>query len=249
MTAPPGWYADPSAPRTLRWWDGTAWTAHTAPVYGPDPVRDVSGESGAGHYARMAMLVAPVLWIGYYFTIALVLGDTLRRLRHDFHLIADPNRPNSFSASFGGVLVIDLFGLLLLAAQILFVVWLYKAAEVGERAGIPARRSPGWAIAGFVVPIVNFWFPYQSAADLFPAGHPDRRLAGRWWTWYLVQSGLALPLMITTFFSAVAAVVLAVVFGVAPVLAGLAARRLITGANAAHAQLLLSPSSAPRSRT
>jgi len=33
--APAGWYADPELPRTLRWWDGTVWTAHiqrTAPV-------------------------------------------------------------------------------------------------------------------------------------------------------------------------------------------------------------------------
>ncbi|MBL3700538.1 DUF2510 domain-containing protein [Leucobacter luti] len=26
----PGWYADPSDPRGLRWWDGAQWTAHTA---------------------------------------------------------------------------------------------------------------------------------------------------------------------------------------------------------------------------
>jgi len=25
-----GWLADPSAPRTLRYWDGTGWTPHTA---------------------------------------------------------------------------------------------------------------------------------------------------------------------------------------------------------------------------
>jgi uncharacterized Tic20 family protein len=30
MTAP-GWYPDPNAPGTQRWWDGTQWTTHTAP--------------------------------------------------------------------------------------------------------------------------------------------------------------------------------------------------------------------------
>jgi Protein of unknown function (DUF2510) len=29
-TTPPGWHPDPSGPSgTLRWWDGSAWTAHT----------------------------------------------------------------------------------------------------------------------------------------------------------------------------------------------------------------------------
>lgn len=32
MTAPAGWYADPQGPDTLRYWDGTSWTAHVAPV-------------------------------------------------------------------------------------------------------------------------------------------------------------------------------------------------------------------------
>lgn len=39
----PGWYgADPGAER---WWDGTAWTAHTRPT--PDPPAPTSPESDA----------------------------------------------------------------------------------------------------------------------------------------------------------------------------------------------------------
>lgn len=30
-TSPPGWYADPSRPEALRYWDGYAWTTHTHP--------------------------------------------------------------------------------------------------------------------------------------------------------------------------------------------------------------------------
>jgi len=30
-TTPAGWYPDPSDPRFVRWWDGTAWTAQQAP--------------------------------------------------------------------------------------------------------------------------------------------------------------------------------------------------------------------------
>ena len=34
-TAPPGWYPDPTAPGTQRYWDGQAWTDHHAPLAGP----------------------------------------------------------------------------------------------------------------------------------------------------------------------------------------------------------------------
>ena len=36
-TAPAGWYPDAGGTR-LRWWDGTSWTDHFAPVPSGDPV-------------------------------------------------------------------------------------------------------------------------------------------------------------------------------------------------------------------
>ena len=35
-----GWYADPQTTGQLRWWSGTAWTTHLAPMPSPSP-RDV----------------------------------------------------------------------------------------------------------------------------------------------------------------------------------------------------------------
>lgn len=45
MSTPPGWY--PDAGGTQRYWDGQAWTAHTAPP-GPGPGVGVGGEGRPG---------------------------------------------------------------------------------------------------------------------------------------------------------------------------------------------------------
>ncbi len=37
MTTPAGWYPDPQDSTTLRWFDGSAWTAHTQPTPSAQP--------------------------------------------------------------------------------------------------------------------------------------------------------------------------------------------------------------------
>lgn len=44
---PPGWYQDPSAQATLRWWDGYRWTGHTS-VTAPQP--SIGPKGTATHY-------------------------------------------------------------------------------------------------------------------------------------------------------------------------------------------------------
>ena len=46
-TAPPGWYPDSEQPASVRWWDGTTWTAHRAPVWQP-PIGSWTGTGSAG---------------------------------------------------------------------------------------------------------------------------------------------------------------------------------------------------------
>ncbi|WP_431218516.1 DUF2510 domain-containing protein [Leifsonia xyli] len=46
MNPVPGWYADPSAPDAVRYWDGTRWTEHTAPAPAAAPAPAPVGAAG-----------------------------------------------------------------------------------------------------------------------------------------------------------------------------------------------------------
>ncbi len=56
---PAGWYADATIPGMMRWWDGAAWTAHTAPA---------GGAGGAASAARQVLpldrpVYSPFIWV------------------------------------------------------------------------------------------------------------------------------------------------------------------------------------------
>ncbi|MEV6106372.1 DUF4328 domain-containing protein [Streptomyces sp. NPDC051940] len=85
--------------------------------------------------------------------------------------------------------------LLLLAALALVllhvvagVVFLFWFARVRRNAGIlhpaaPHRHSPGAAIGGWFVPVLNLWLPKRVTDDIWRAGRPtvSRRLVDAWW--------------------------------------------------------------------
>lgn len=49
--APAGWYPDTTEPSQLRYWDGDAWTQHTAPADVPPPGGQGQGEPAGGTVA------------------------------------------------------------------------------------------------------------------------------------------------------------------------------------------------------
>ena len=84
MTPPPGWYPDPTAPPTERWWDGAAWTDHrrqpqntpAAPQgFGPagEPPQPQPALPG-GRAKTVALAAAGIVLVASVATGAVLLG-------------------------------------------------------------------------------------------------------------------------------------------------------------------------------
>ncbi len=79
---------------------------------------------------------------------------------------------------------------------IMFIVWFRRARIDAEGHGYRQRRARGWAFWGWVLPIVNLWFPFQVMGDIWRAGLPPQQrrqtawLPVLWWICWLV-SGLS----------------------------------------------------------
>ncbi|MFC4112487.1 DUF4328 domain-containing protein [Nonomuraea zeae] len=81
-------------------------------------------------------------------------------------------------------------------AVVAFLVWLYRVranAEILSPGG--HRRGRPWLIIGWVVPIINFWFPKQIVDDIWYASTragqesaPSRGLINVWWAAWLIAS-------------------------------------------------------------
>jgi len=232
-TTPPGWYQDPWHQAPLRWWDGTRWTEHTSP-YAPVPAgAAINQPSRAGLFERERRITP---WLrGLLFVWPLATAVSLGGLVSTFRSIVDGDEAGSAT---GFWVLAQLASVAGLAVLVLRVLWLYRAATVARALGFDPRREPLHSAIGWLIPILNYWWPYQGMTDLFPEGQrPDRRIA--WWWGMSIASGLSLFVVVAVpFVSAGVAVALVVVALVPALVAAALEVGLVSEAVAVHERLL-----------
>ncbi|WP_439902361.1 DUF4328 domain-containing protein [Microbacterium azadirachtae] len=73
------------------------------------------------------------------------------------------------------------------ATAVCWVVWQYRAAS-----SLPPdmlRRTPGWHVGSWFVPVVSLWFPFQNVTDLTRASRArvSDGVRRAWWTLWIAS--------------------------------------------------------------
>ena len=189
----------------------------------------VEAERRSAHSLRTVVLIDA----GLFLLQLLAAGATWRAF------VDDIRDGDDFSATFS---LWTVGGSLLLLGSVFRLIWLMRAAETGKRLGRPPRRDPGLAGAGWVIPIVSFWWPYQDVKALIPPGHADRARAGWWWGLRLVGQFSAFAVIGAAWHPVPVLVATIAIGAMAYTAAALIERDLIATILASHEERLRSPS-------
>lgn len=233
---PAGWYPDPGNPSGLRWWDGIAWTPRASQPSGATTRIDIEEEARRAQRASIGLLVAVPAQLAAMVFFRIQIGAFVDEVRAFDAAGAGEFRPDFTSDVWGAATQIA--GAVGTVVGVLFLLWFSRSAHNALALGLPARREPAAGVAGFIIPIINFWWPYQSTSDLLPPGDARRHLVLRWFLLWMV-GGLvgAIVSWIAVFVSGSLGWALLLVPAVLTTLAALAARHLLAEIVACHTDL------------
>lgn len=198
-TPPPGWYPAPHAGNAPRYWDGSSWS-ETAPV-APGPAVGVAPYPPAGAVAPTPVTIRPLRGIGKATGILIAISGgiaVVTALVAAWGLVTI----DRFTVGAAPLSELETFDLLsvwvsavsvivLVATGVCWWIWQYRAA-VRVRAVNPAgiRRSPGWHVGSWVIPVIAWWFPFQNVKDLVRSSRAalSGGVLGWWWGLWLASS-------------------------------------------------------------
>lgn len=201
-----GWSPDQMPPPDPRWQDN--------PEPWPTMPREQIPRRGGslhrvgilGHFASLLMAVVAVASAFYAWTqwnSLRVIEDFVAR---PFAFTEEQALARLEAADNLTRISVWLYGVLFVAAAVVFIIWLWRARNNAEvLSDRQHTRARGWAIGGWFVPIVSWWFPYQVVRDVYLAADPATRatsgelrfarggrLVGLWWTCWVVFSVAAI---------------------------------------------------------
>ncbi|WP_084127271.1 DUF2510 domain-containing protein [Demequina sp. NBRC 110054] len=88
-TPPAGWYADPTMPGTMRYWDGAAWTQHVSPAPGASAVAVAPPAPRTGAGAAGKVLLALGIVIGSLMLLGLIAAVAIPIFLNQQHKAED----------------------------------------------------------------------------------------------------------------------------------------------------------------
>lgn len=174
---------------------------YPAPWHGPSSTPPAPGRPLTSGFAAMAVAVqlglAAVIVISGWVAVLSVRGLLIvQRIQYGDYDAAD-----EASGLMREITVMPvLYAIAYIAAGALFITWLSWLRRSDRVAAEAMRYGPGWAIGGWLIPIVNFFRPYQVLTDLWrglarpwvphqaPHQPPTPTLLRVWWGAFLGAS-------------------------------------------------------------
>lgn len=183
---PAGWYPAPDGSSESWWWDGAQWMQHHPGR--PEPSDNAIAKLSTATRVLLLICVAQcVAFIGVeaFGIIAIdgVFGGGMPLEAFDVYLQSS-------------LIISTLSAPCLLATGVLWMIWQHRVAE---RLSGRTRRSPGWHVGSWLVPIISLWYPYQNISDLWRA---VGRTPPAWQiVWWLLWIASGIPAMVSIQFS------------------------------------------------
>jgi hypothetical protein len=163
-----------------------------------------------------------------------VWGTSIGRVSNSFATGGDPSSINRDAQVALGQVVGQLATLGSVAALIVLIVWSHHITSTARALGLRTTHTPGWAVAGWLVPILNFWFPYQVVRDALPPQSSARSAVPVWWALYLSASFLLIVALLSSVASRGAGVAMGVIVALTHVGAGTLGRKVAHAIADAH---------------